>query len=526
MTGTSGFALGRRPSSAVYHVQNAAGSLRRIKKDREQIIQARSREGDGDLKRVRGVDVYALVEEAVAAHTISSEAAHGVGDLEGRPAEDTWSLHPLRLARRVVGHLVLEEDFRAPIAVPHHLVFLVVLDEQAVSRDVVAVDDSARVGGVVRPAHPVAMVRPPGPDVVQKDVVAVHEKADRGLAGSRTADPEEHVGEQGWVVRVALAGVPGAHLQQHRGVQRAGVEEQPGNLDPGHVGDRHGDDSVIRHERREAQAQHNRVGALDLDRTVQVVDPGGEKQVLALGECAVDLLHAVRRLGDEEIVVDGNGRTGHRSTAPRRAHGIALHRGYEYLVVPTSVDVRVWRFSRHRAGRERGIRTASILTGETLCGRIHDAREHLVPDSVGPAIELAVPDEPLLLRAVDHGAAVKLRIGDETAAGERRAGAIIHQGGRPVDVDATHRRGLRYGPEFAGVAAEGRVGHVDGQVRQRAPEVIERDAVAGAITLVVHVNGPVNDNVVRREAEARHGGVVADLKIKRCVGGSICAGQE
>jgi len=60
------------------------------------------------------------------------------------------------------------------------------------------------------------VVRPPGPDVVQKDVVAVHDKADRGLAGGRTADSEEHVGEQGRVVRVALVGVQGAYLQQHR----------------------------------------------------------------------------------------------------------------------------------------------------------------------------------------------------------------------------------------------------------------------------------------------------------------------
>ena len=157
----------------------------------------------------------------------------------------------------------------------------------------------------------------------------------------------------------------------------------------------------------------------------------------------------------------------------------------------------------------------------------HDTGEHLVPGAVAPAIELAVPDQPLLLRAVDHGAAVKLRISDEAAAGERRAGAIIHQGGKPVDVDTTHRRGLRHGPEFAGFAAEGRVGHVYVQVRQGAPEVSERDAVvAGRIALVVHVNAPVDDNVVRGEAEARHGGVVADLKIKGCAGGSICAGHE
>ena len=80
-------------------------------------------------------------------------------------------------------------------------------------------------------------------------------------------------------------------------------------------------------------------------------------------------------------------------------------------------------------------------------------------------------------------------------------------------MDTTHRRGLRHGPEFAGFAAEGRVGHVYVQVRHGAPEVSERHA-AGRIALVVHVNGPVDDNVVRGEAEARHGGVVADLKIK------------
>ena len=163
---------GRRPSCAIDHVQDAAEPCR-TKKDREQIIQARMWEGDWDLKRVRGVDVYALVEEAVAAHTISSEAGHGVGDLEGCPAVDTRSLRPRRLARRVVGHLVLEEDFRPPIAVPNHLVFLVVLDEQAVSRDVVAVDDYARVGGVVRPAHAVAVVGPPSPDIVDNHVVTV-----------------------------------------------------------------------------------------------------------------------------------------------------------------------------------------------------------------------------------------------------------------------------------------------------------------------------------------------------------------
>ena len=69
--------FGRRPSYAVDHVLDAAVYLF-TKTDREQIIQARSREAVGDLKRVRGVDgvirfINCRLENAVAAHTIAFE---------------------------------------------------------------------------------------------------------------------------------------------------------------------------------------------------------------------------------------------------------------------------------------------------------------------------------------------------------------------------------------------------------------------------------------------------------------------
>src|SRR5947199_235794 len=82
------------------------------------------REGAGNFKRVLGVDVHALVEEAVATHTISVEAGHIAGNLEGCPTVNAGSLHPCRLAGRVVGHLILEEDVCAAIPVPDHLVLL------------------------------------------------------------------------------------------------------------------------------------------------------------------------------------------------------------------------------------------------------------------------------------------------------------------------------------------------------------------------------------------------------------------
>jgi len=99
-----------------------------------------------------------------------------------------------------------------------------------------------------------------------------------------------------------------------------------------------------------------------------------------------------------------------------------------------------------------GRRTASGLGN---IARAHPPRlKHLVPDAVGPTIELAIPHNPLLLRAVDDGATVELNIGHEAAACVRRTGAVIHKGGEAVHADPAHRRGLRHRPEFAAVAAK------------------------------------------------------------------------
>jgi hypothetical protein len=111
------------------------------------------------------------------------------------------------------------------------------------------------------------------------------------------------------------------------------------------------------------------------------------------------------------------------------------------------------------------------------------AGEHLVPDGVGPTADAAVADEVLLLRAVDGER--QFRVGDEAAAGELRAGrAVVHQ--REVaalDVHPAHRRGLRRGPEVAGRPAVAQAHDVDGEVGQRPPEVVQRQAVAGSVVV-------------------------------------------
>ncbi len=282
---------------------------------------------------------------------------------------------PGGLVRRVVGHLVLEHDRLAVLSVPDDLVLLVVLDEEACRGHVVAVDDDAGVGGVDRPADAVAVVRAPGPDVVEDDVVAVDLEADGGLADVRAADAEEHVVERGRVGRVAVvpvvaavAAVPRPDLEQHRRVDGAGVEDQPGDLDAAHVGDGHRHDAVPRVERRHAESEHDRVGALHLDRAIDVVDTGREEKVLPAGERIVDRLDVVGGLGDEEPL-DRDRVAGRLAAAPARARGVEPRVGDEDVVAPVRVDVEERLLARHGVCGRESCRAGSGTTAPGRRGR-------------------------------------------------------------------------------------------------------------------------------------------------------------
>ena len=120
------------------------------------------------------------------------------------------------------------------------------------------------------------VVRAPGPDVVEDDVGAVHHQAGRGLTGPGTTDPEEHVLDQGGVSRLATAAearaVRTADLQEHRRVDRPGVEDDSGELGPRHVADLHGDIPALWAEGGKSETEDHGVRAGDLDALLEVVD--------------------------------------------------------------------------------------------------------------------------------------------------------------------------------------------------------------------------------------------------------------
>ena len=102
------------------------------------------------------------------------------------------------------------------------------LDEQAIRGHAVAVDDHSGVGGVGGPAHSVAVVGTPDPQVVQQDVVTIYDQTRGRLARGRAPDAEEHVVERRRICSAPLVShlgagiithipaVTAAHLQQHR----------------------------------------------------------------------------------------------------------------------------------------------------------------------------------------------------------------------------------------------------------------------------------------------------------------------
>ena len=114
------------------------------------------------------------------------------------------------------------------VAVPEDLILLVVLDEEAIGGDVVAVDDEAVGAEVGSPADAVTVVGAPDPGVVDDGVVGVDFEVDVGAAGTCSADAEEEVMERDGIFGVVGVTAFGTDLEQDGGFGFACVEEDTG----------------------------------------------------------------------------------------------------------------------------------------------------------------------------------------------------------------------------------------------------------------------------------------------------------
>ena len=105
-------------AGVVDHVVDAAVG---VEKDSQETVQL----DPGHLRHfesARGMDIGADVEIGVTAHAPGLMRRDTIGYLVGGVAQN-YVIPPFSLGRRVVGHLVLEEDGLAALAVPDELVF-------------------------------------------------------------------------------------------------------------------------------------------------------------------------------------------------------------------------------------------------------------------------------------------------------------------------------------------------------------------------------------------------------------------
>ena len=304
----------------------------------------------------------------------------------------------------------------------------------------------------------------------------------------------------------------------------------------------HGRVAVLRHQGGQAQAEDHGAGTADDNGLVQVVDAGGEDEVLTQGQRGGDGQRRGGRAGHEELR-QGHGRAGLVPARPGRAGRAVLDRGHEHVVVAARVGEQERLFLGHRAGGQHRVLLA--LAGEDRRGRaLHPGVDH-VPQAVrapGRPADGAVADQELLV-AEEVEVAAYLAVGDEAAAGEVVVRAVVLEDDAAVDDGAPDRRGLGGRPHLRRVGAAGteriddrrRVGrrrawqvHVEGQIGQRPPEVVIRIAVlcACGTQVVEHVDGTVDHRVLRHRAQARDLGVVADLEDQRAGGRPVGAGAE
>ncbi len=197
--------------------------------------------------------------------------------------------------------------------------------------------------------------------------------------------------------------------------------------------------------------------------------------------------------------------------------------GDEHLVLAV-LEVEERCGTRHRCAGQGGV----AVRVETACGGAVDAGEHQVDAGAVPSADSAVAGVVLRLTglagqrvAAAHGAGDPA-VRDLGAEGER----ATHPGQVEVagDVHPTQRGSLGDRPAH-GVRRLPDLVRVDREVAQRAPEVVKR-ARAERARLGVDVKGAVDDDVLRRGAQARDRGVVAHCRADGIGRAAIGAGPE
>lgn len=417
-------------------------------------------EGVGGFDGAVGDD-GGVPEDAVDAEAPRLVIVDGVGDFVGGEAANTV-VGPGTRARRIIGHFGLVEIDPATLAVPEGLVALAVLDEKAIHRDIVTINDKSLAIGIFIPSCSRAVVGAPEPEVVADDVVGVDGDEGINAAGSSAAGAAEDVVETRGIAAMIRMIAERSDFQQCRRTARAGVKKNPGDFDAIDVGDSYGGSGVGGNECGVAKAKDDGVGALDADGLVEVIDAGTEDQIFSGSESRVDHCSIIAISVSEKELVEGNCPAWIFIVRPIDSPRIGPRRRNHHRIFSGGIDEQIRLFGDGGSCWDDGKGAVGPLAPGSAIG----ADEDHIEATALPLGEIIIAGEPLLLGAgVDQP--IDFAVGKKTAAGP----AAVPEIQVPKNVNATERGALGDGPDHRVI------GWNNGEVLGIAPEIARGVAV-------------------------------------------------
>src|ERR1035437_6054836 len=167
-----------------------------------------------------------MPEDRVDAQPPGLVTGHLAGHFVGCPSVHPWGAGVAGLVRRIIWDFRLIKIGAAAIAVPQHLELLLMLDEEPVSRDVVAVHHQAVLVGVQAPAYAGAVIGAPDPGMIDDGVVAVDLQVDSGASHAGPTHAEKEIVQRDWILSVTGVAALRTDLDQHGRTRGSGIDEK------------------------------------------------------------------------------------------------------------------------------------------------------------------------------------------------------------------------------------------------------------------------------------------------------------
>src|ERR1035437_6344701 len=183
-------------------------------------------------------------------------------------------------------------------------------------------------------------------------------------------------------------------LHEHGRTRGSGIDQKARENDAVLVGGDKGGVAVDGAQRGETKSHDHRAGTSNAERLGEVIDAGGEEQMLATGQLCVEGRGGVAGVGDVKAI-EGDRHSGRRARAPRDAGALVAQLRHTNEIAAPRIDGKKGLFAHQGSPGDLGVRRRGRLAGWR---RKHADEDH-IPIGASPTAPLAVARDPLLLGA-------------------------------------------------------------------------------------------------------------------------------